>query len=180
MPDRKHSKEDVWVFGYASLMWKPEFEHVDSQQALLYGYHRSLCVYSYLYRGTREKPGLVAGLLPGGSCRGVAFRVAAQNWDRVHQILHDREMVYGVYIPKWMQANINGQKQRVFGYIANPSNEQYAGDLGIKETAQLISEGVGTSGTGREYLENTLQQLNELGIRDQKLEQIRNIIEHKY
>jgi len=79
-----------------------------------FGYHRALCVYSYLYRGTRENPGLVAGFLPGGFYRGVAFRVAAQEWPQVRRLLDDREMVYDVYIPKWMQAEIKGQRQQVF------------------------------------------------------------------
>jgi len=166
------NQKDVWVFGYASLMWNPDFDFVDRQPALLFGYHRALCVYSFLYRGTREKPGLVAGLLPGGACKGVAFRVAGKNWDQVHQKLHDREMVYEVYIPKWMQAEINGQRSQVFGYIANPKNDQYAGNLTEKEITQLIAEGIGTSGTGQEYLENTVQHLKGLGIRDHKLERV--------
>ncbi|MDP7623972.1 MAG: gamma-glutamylcyclotransferase [Rhodospirillales bacterium] len=79
-----------------------------------FSYHRTLCVYSYLYRGTRENLGLVAGLLPVGFCRGVAFRVAAQKWPQIHRLLDDLEMVYDVYIPKWMQAEIKGQRQQVF------------------------------------------------------------------
>jgi cation transport protein ChaC len=169
-------KKDVWVFGYASLMWKPDFEFVECQPAILYGYHRALCVYSYLYRGTRKKPGMVAGLLPGGSCKGLAFRIAGKDWDHIHQKLHDREMVYDVYIPKWMQANINGQRHKVFGYIANPGNAQFASHLEEREIAKLVAQGVGTSGTGRDYLENTLRHLSELGIRDQKLERILNAL----
>lgn len=164
--------EDVWVFGYASLMWKPEFDHIESQPAHLYGYHRALCVYSHLYRGTPEIPGLVAGLLPGGSCKGVAFRVAAKNWDHVHQTLHDREMIHNVYIPKWMHAVIKGNKQQVFGYIANPDNEQYAGGLANAEIIKLVSEGIGIKGSARDYLAATLTHLTELGIRDNKLEHI--------
>ncbi len=171
--------DDVWVFGYASLMWKPDFAHIESQPARLFGYHRALCVYSFLYRGTPEKPGLVAGLVPGGSCRGVAFRVAAKHWDKVHQKLHDREMVYDVYIPKWMQADINGNRQQVFGYIANPKNKQFAGNLSNAEIAHLIAAGKGTSGTGIEYLENTLQHLEELGIEDQKLKTILRLATEK-
>ncbi len=168
--------DDIWVFGYASLMWRPDFSHLEAQPALLFGYHRALCVYSYLYRGTRENPGLVAGLLPGGSCRGVAFRVAANEWQQVHQLLDEREMVYDVYIPKWMQAEISGQRQQVFGYIANPDNEQFAGNLSDEVTASLIAAGFGTSGSGIDYLNNTLEHLHKLGIRDQQLERINKLI----
>ena len=167
---------DVWVFGYASLMWRPDFNHLEAQPARLFGYHRALCVYSYLYRGTRENPGLVAGLLPGGFCRGVAFRVAAQEWPQVHWLLDDREMVYDVYIPKWMQAEIRGQRQQVYGYIANPDNEQFAGNLTDEVTARLIAIGSGTSGSGIEYLDNTLKHLHKLGIRDQNLEKINKLV----
>ena len=153
-------------------MWNPDFEYIDRQPALLYGYHRALCVYSYLYRGTREKPGLVAGLLPGGSCKGIAFRVAGKNWDQVHQKLREPQMVYEVYIPKWIQADTIGQRREVFGYIANPQNDQYAGDLSENETARLIAGGIGTSGTGQDYLKNTVQHLKQLNIRDHKLERI--------
>ncbi|MBT3989467.1 MAG: gamma-glutamylcyclotransferase [Rhodospirillaceae bacterium] len=166
------AQKDIWVFGYASLMWQPDFDFIERHPALLFGFHRALCVYSYLYRGTRDKPGLVAGLLPGGSCKGVAFRVAEDDWEEVHRKLHEREMVYEVYIPKWMQADIQGNRQQVFGYIANPENDQYAGDINEEEIARLISEGIGTSGTGQEYLENTIKHLRELGIRDQKLERV--------
>jgi cation transport protein ChaC len=163
------NQTDVWVFGYASLMWNPDFDHIDAKPAHLFGYHRALCVYSYLYRGTHKEPGIVAGLLPGGSCKGVAFRVAGKNWDRVHHELNLREMVYEVYTPKSMQADIEGHRQGVFGYIANPDSGQYAGSLNVKEITKLIKKGIGTNGTCIEYLENTVQHMTELGINNRKL-----------
>jgi hypothetical protein len=69
--------EDLWVFGYGSLIWRPGFGHVERRAATIHGYHRALCVYSHVHRGTPEKPGLVLGLDTGGSCRGVAYRVPA-------------------------------------------------------------------------------------------------------
>src|SRR3978361_1416381 len=77
LPLSEQSDNDLWVFGYGSLMWKPGFEFVEQAPARLIGEHRALCVYSFDHRGTPEKPGLVLGLDRGGACRGVAFRVAA-------------------------------------------------------------------------------------------------------
>lgn len=164
--------KDVWVFGYASLMWRPGFEYQDIQPAQLFGYHRALCVYSYIYRGTRENPGLVAGLLPGGSCRGMAIKVAASNWDRVHDYLLEREMVYNVYIPKWMKGRVNGKIIPMYGFVANPDHEQFAGHLSNQKAAELIAHGHGQEGSGLEYLTNTIDHLGELGIKDRVLSQI--------
>ena len=66
---------DLWVFGYASLIWRPEFEAAERRPALVGGWHRALRMRSRINRGTPEVPGLVFALLPGGSCRGMAYRI---------------------------------------------------------------------------------------------------------
>src|SRR5581483_11585136 len=71
--------DDLWVFGYGSLMWRPGFPFVERQNGLVRGWRRSLCVYSWVHRGAKERPGLVLGLDRGGACHGAAFRVAARD-----------------------------------------------------------------------------------------------------
>ena len=96
-PSFDHAPEDLWVFGYGSLMWRPEFPYVERVQARVIGLHRSLCVYSFVHRGTPERPGLVLGLDRGGACRGIAYRVAAGERPTTLAYLRAREQVTMVY-----------------------------------------------------------------------------------
>ena len=91
-----------------------------SRPALLHGYHRSFCMYSWHYRGTEEAPGLVLGLDVGGSCRGLAFRVAGARAEAVFAYLHEREMVYHIYLPKDLKVQLpDGRAVRARSYVAD-------------------------------------------------------------
>ena len=98
--------EDFWVFAYGSLMWNPGFPFLESHPALVRGYHRSFCVESTHYRGTKEKPGLVLGLDRGGACRGRAYKVCRTQGKTVSDYLHEREMLSGIYEPRWLKATL--------------------------------------------------------------------------
>jgi len=167
---------DLWVFGYGSLMWRPNFPYEEARSALLRGYHRALCIYSVEYRGTYETPGLVFGLDRGGSCRGLAFRVLEKNADQVMSYLYEREMVTGVYRPRWRDIEVSDGKtlEKVHSYIfvADTTHDQYTGKLPDDETVKLVLQGRGKGGACIEYLKNTLDHLRELGIEDKNLARI--------
>ncbi|PTW63366.1 cation transport protein ChaC [Breoghania corrubedonensis] len=162
--------EDLWVFGYGSLMWRPGFEHTEVVPALLRGLHRSLCVFSWVHRGTQQQPGLVLGLDRGGACRGLAFRVEAQRRDEVVTYLRDREQVTMVYREVLRDVVLDGGRRvRALGYVVERAHEQYAGALPLERQLEIVRRSHGQSGPNRDYVLNTADHLSDLGIRDSHL-----------
>ena len=160
----------LWVFGYGSLMWNPEFAYTDRQMALLHGYHRRFCVYSHRYRGTPEKPGLVLGLDHGGSCHGVAYQVAPERVPEVLTYLWGREMVTGVYRPRLLPVELpDHHRVQACCFIADRRHQQYCGGLDPNQTLAMILNASGARGPNAEYLLNTVDHLDELGIEDAPL-----------
>lgn len=162
-----------WVFGYGSLMWRPGFAHTDREPAHLIGLHRSLCVYSYVHRGTPNRPGLVLGLNHGGACRGVAFKVADADWPDVVAYLRDREQVTNVYLERVrpIRVGADGASRivRALCYVVDRRHEQYAGDLPLETMLEMIPVSIGQSGPNTEYVLNTVAHLEEIGVADTKL-----------
>ena len=164
---------DFWVFGYGSLIWRPGFAHVETQRARLYGYRRSLCVYSFVHRGTRERPGLVLGLDRGGSCIGLAFRVPGDLRDEVITYLRERELVTNVYLERMLKVSLDGGGTvDAVAYIVDRQHEQYAGALDAVDAAAVVRGAVGQSGNNEAYVLSTLEHLKALGIRDHWLEDV--------
>jgi cation transport protein ChaC len=169
------SREDLWIFGYGSLMWRPEFEFVEQVPARLIGEHRALCVYSFDHRGTPEKPGLVLGLDRGGACRGVAFRVTAARRDDTVNYLRGREQTTHVYREVmrsvWLE---NDARERVaaLAYVVDRGHVQYAGRLSLAEQLRYVRQGHGRSGNNRDYVLSTVKSIEAQGFRDSQLHQL--------
>lgn len=171
--------ENLWVFGYGSLMWRPGFDHLGIEDAQLFGYHRAFCVSSVVHRGTRERPGLVLGLDRGGSCRGKAILCPSAIREPVIDYLYRREMVTSVYVPRMVRIKITGQAEMASAltFVADPAHEQYCGKPGIEEAAHIIAAAHGRGGPNRDYLKSTIDHLDAFGISDGPLHRIMDLIE---
>ncbi len=162
---------DRWVFGYGSLMWRPDFDFVEASAALLHGRRRAFCIYSVHHRGTYERPGLVLGLAPGGAVRGRAYRVAKQQWPEVHAYLCAREQPTETYIEsKAMISLPSGQRVEALVFLSDLKHRQWAGKLSLEAQAQLIAGARGLSGRNLDYLADLVEHLRTDGICDSHLE----------
>ncbi len=164
---------DFWVFGYGSLMWRPGFPYREAVTAHLAGLHRALCVYSWVHRGTRERPGLVLGLDRGGSCKGIAYRVSDKERDAVVAYLRERELVTNVYREAWRPIRLARQGDATataLAYVVDRRHEQYAGKLSRERLLDYVRGRQGRSGENSEYVINTVRHLRALGLHDAVLE----------
>jgi cation transport protein ChaC len=167
-------KQEFWVFGYGSLMWRPGFDYAESEPALIRGFHRALCVLSFVHRGTSEQPGIVLGLDRGGSCHGMAFRIEPVRWEETLAYLRAREQVTRVYIEarKPVTLKHSGRVVATTTYLLDRSHRQYAGKLSTDELLRLVRQGSGISGNCADYVFNTIAHLRDMNIRDPKLEEL--------
>lgn len=164
---------DLWVFGYGSLMWSPDFPHAERKAGRVHGYHRALCILSSRYRGTPEKPGLVMGLCRGGSCWGMAFRVLSAQAREVLDTLWKREMLNRVYQPKFVPISVAGARRvQALAFVADTTHRQFVGELDVDGRARLVAQGIGQRGRCVDYIRNTLEHMRELGVHDPHLARI--------
>jgi cation transport protein ChaC len=167
-------KGELWVFGYGSLMWSPCFAYREKAPARIHGYHRALCILSTRYRGTHHRPGLVMGLCRGGSCWGMAFRIAASQVGRALRRLWNREMPRRVYQPRLVRAQLGRSRRsvRALAFLADPTHPAYVRELDLQGRARLVAQGIGQRGRCVDYIRKTLQHMHEVGVRDPHLERI--------
>jgi glutathione-specific gamma-glutamylcyclotransferase len=171
---------DLWIFGYASLIWRPEFDFDEHRFATVRGYHRALKMWSRLNRGTPDCPGLVFGLLPGGSCRGLAYRIAGHRVAGALPALWQREMPNGVYDPKWLRCETmtddGPQDVRALAFTLSRRSPSHTGVLSEETYKHIFSDARGRYGTTREYAQLTFDKLSEIGIHDQALGRLLQLV----
>ncbi|WP_407059681.1 gamma-glutamylcyclotransferase [Roseicyclus elongatus] len=168
-------QNDMWVFGYGSLLWNPGFPVAEARVARLNGWHRSFCMSSIHHRGTVERPGLVLALdaAEGAHCDGVAFRVERRYATQTLAYLRERELASSAYIETRQNVRLHDSGTDVpdvLTYVIDAAHDQYRGTLSLEQQAQIIAHATGGRGPNDEYLFNTAAHLRELGLADADLD----------
>ena len=165
-------QRELWVFGYASLIWRPEFDAVEQRPATVYGYHRALEMKSTVNRGTPECTGLVFALVPGGSCRGMAYRMDPMRADDELERLWVREMPTGVYDPKWLPCRTAQGTVHALAFTLSRNSPSYVGPQDDERMLEILRTACGRYGTTLDYLVGTAASLRGCGIRDREVERL--------
>jgi len=165
-------ESDLWVFGYASLIWRPEFASVEQRPATVHGWHRALTMRSRVNRGTPECPGLVFALVRGGSCRGMAYRIERRTGAAELERLWAREMPTGVYDPKWLACRTPDGPVQALAFTLSRSSPAHIGSLTDPQMVEVLRCATGRFGSTLEYLLETASSLHGCGIRDRDIERL--------
>lgn len=174
-----HPAGDLWVFAYGSLIWNPAIKTVERRLTRLDGWRRSFCLSMPVGRGTPENPGLALGLVRGGACDGVAYRLAQADIASELRILWRREMLLGGYRPEWVDlTNEDGASLgSAITFIVDVECPLYVGDTSASALVQKLSAAVGGWGSSADYLFQTRDALRSMGIPDPELEFLGGLVE---
>ena len=163
---------EFWVFGYASLIWRPEFEAAEHRSALVHGWHRALRMRSRVNRGTPQQPGLVFALLPGGACRGVVYRLSGVNADAELERLWQREMPTGVYDPRLLPCRTAEGTVPALAFTLSRRSESCIHRMPDEQMVDILRHASGRYGTTMDYLADTAHALRAHGVRDREIERL--------
>ena len=163
-------RDRIWVFGFGSLIWNPTFDFVERRTARIHGFHRRFCLWARAGRGSPARPGLMLSLESGGSCTGVAYRLARRAVAIELDVIWRREMFTGAYRPVWTMAQTPKGPEPVIAFSVNREHERYAPALSDDAIARHLATGAGTIGRCCDYLFETTKHLRQLGLRDRRLE----------
>ena len=161
--------QDLWLFGYGSLIWRPDFDYAEQRPAKVHGWHRALKMWSRVNRGTPECPGLVFALLTGGSCRGMVFRIERQRVPDIMPGLWAREMVNAVYDPRWLDCQTQQGTVSALAFTLSRRSPNHTGVLPDAEYTRIFAQARGRYGTTHDYARATHEGLVKMGIHDRAL-----------
>ncbi|MFV0681108.1 gamma-glutamylcyclotransferase [Ottowia sp.] len=170
---------DLWVFGYGSLIWRPDFEYTERHPTRVHGWHRALAMWSRVNRGTPEQPGLVFALLHGGSCQGVVYRIAHHLVDGVLTALWAREMPSAVYDTRWLPCATPHGTVLALAFTLSRRSPAFTGELTPEQYRHIFHHAHGRYGSTLDYAQQTHQTLHAQGIHDRRLAHILSHAVHR-
>jgi len=172
--DSEHRDADLWIFAYGSLIWNPALEYAEQRRCTIRGYQKKFCFWTTISRGTEEQPGLMLGLVEGGQCNGVAYRIELSKAATELDLLFRREMALFVYVPTWAEAHCaeTNTSFTTLTFVADPSGDRFVNHLTQAETVRTIAEAQGPLGKNCDYLFQLSENLRELNFEETELNEL--------
>jgi cation transport protein ChaC len=171
--------QDIWLFAYGSLIWNPAIHTIGHRPALLRGWHRRFCFWLRMGRGSPEQPGLMLGLVGGGACQGIAWRIAAAEARNELLLVWRREMFGRAYLARWVNLATKDGTIRAVTFVANTEHDGYVATLNDEAVASYLATASGALGTCRDYLHQTVAHLHALHLHDRRLERLERLVEQQ-
>lgn len=169
---------DIWIFGYGSLVWRPDFPFAERRPAFIEGWARRFWQGSTDHRGVPDAPGRVVTLVPvpGARCWGMAYRIAAANSATVLAHLDHREKG-GYRLERVTLRFVNGSAETSgFVYHATPDNPNYLGPAAPETIAAQVRASHGPSGPNIDYVLRLAEALREIGAEDAHVFEIERLL----
>ena len=167
------ARDDVWLFGYGSLMWNPAMHFAEQRGGRVRGWHRKYCLWLEAGRGSPENPGLMLALDRGGSAAGAMFRVRADQARAELLLPFRRDLFTYSYEPRWVSVDTPAGRTHAITFVANRNGPRYAGRLDLDIVSRHVATARGALGSCREYLDRTLAALEALGLDDRMMRDVR-------
>ncbi|MDD9935381.1 MAG: gamma-glutamylcyclotransferase [Myxococcales bacterium] len=179
MSSQEAAREDLWLFGYGSLIWRPDFVHAERAVARVDGWVRRFWQGSVDHRGVPGAPGRVVTLLPDarGHCVGMAFRVGAEDVPRVIEQLDLREV--GGYERVELAMEVRGgvrHARSAVTYVATADNDNFLGDAPVRQIAEQVLGARGPSGHNAEYVLRLDEWLRDEGLEDPHVHELAALV----
>ena len=178
VPD-DHDCNDLWVFGYGSLIFNPIIAHNRRLIARIHGYHRRFCLWTKIGRGSPERPGLVLSLDYGGSCVGVGYRLEPGTAITELDLLWRREMLTLAYNARWLSLHTSEGVKLGLGFVVDQTRAAYAPPMPFEDTVTTVATSAGFNGHCYDYLFDTVAGMREYGIRDEAMEKLAHAVSQR-
>jgi cation transport protein ChaC len=177
-PEAPGAGAPVYVFAYGSLLWKPDFEVTESLRGTLRGWHRAFCIGLTRWRGSPARPGLMLALERGGVCAGLLLRLPDETLLETLTALFRREIPHreGADMARWSRIETERGPIPAVVFWAGPKGANIEHRLPLPTVAHRLAHACGHGGSGAEYLYNTVEHLEEAGIRDRNLWQLQALV----